>query len=310
MGEQLELFGGPATSAPRLGEPSELAAELSVSESQMDLFGDRWLRAQSAHDALASFDLEGAQAALHETLRVYPGDATLMERAERIGELAEALKAARRTAAGAARALLAIGARVPEYLSAAWHRQVAVELEREFGEGARLEGVSAGEHWLRAGELLRAEASLRRSLAQDPADGRARGYLGDALLAQQRKYEARAEYRDALAHWPHAVDIASVADSAVRALPSAARNEYALPGAAVEWAAVLGVLESVFVLPAEISADWLDSATLERLPSGLRFYRCLVAETVARDDTQRLFCRRQMKSESSLLWNELRERRQ
>jgi hypothetical protein len=65
----------------------------------------------------------------------------------------------------------------------------------------------------------------------------------------------------------------------------------------------------VFVRPPHLPDDWVGAEALEPLAPGVRFYRWLVAEKVARDDAQRIACRRAMKALSPRLLKILLDRR-
>lgn len=310
MGEQLDLFGNkpakPAEPAPVVQEEeAPVAATPESLPGQMDLFGDRWQRAAAAHKALQSFDLEGAADGLREAVKSYPTDTSLIERVELVTKLAKTLRGARRKAKSPARALAAIEPKVPEFLAEYWHRRLAELMEDEGGAGAVLDGVPAGLHWLRAGDPARAEESLRATLEREPLDCRARGYLADALFVQERQPEARKEYRQALSLSPEQVDIRHAADIAVRDLPSVAEEDFELPGEPVEWAVAVGLIAGLFLPPSHLPDDWVEPAALEKLPAGVQFYRWLVAEKVARDDAQRIACRRAMKALSPRLIKEV-----
>lgn len=313
MGRQLDLFGSESVqpAEPARVEPEEEEA-VDVAPGplpgQMDLFGDRWLRAAAAHRALETFDLDAAADGLRETMRSYPADTALRERAELVAKLAASLRKARRKNKSAARSLATIGPEIPAFLANAWHHRLAELMEEELGPGAVMDAIPAGFHWLRAGDHLRAEASLRLTLEREPSDCFARGLLAEALFALGRQHESRLVYRDALATSPTQVDVAMAADISVRDLPGLAEEDYGLP-APIEWAAAIGVLEGVFVPPAPLPDDWLDPASLEQLPSGVRFYRWLVAEKAAPDDTKRIACRRAMKALSPRLMKEVLERK-
>jgi len=309
VGEQLELFAGIAT-APQADEaPEEPEEEAPRSlAGQADLFGDRWLRASAAYAALESFDLDAAAEALREAVRRYPADASLGARADRVRKLAASLRAARKQKRSLAAALLAMEREVPAFLVRYWHRRLAEALEAEGGSGAAVDGVPAGLHWLRAGDPVRAEESLRATLGREPADCRARGYLGDALFAQNRQSEARVAYRDALALSPAEVDLAGMADAGVAELPLLAEEEYELPGDPLEWAAAVGLVEGVFA-PPRVGQDWVDDPVLDQLAPGICCYRWLAAERAARQHEERIACRRVIKKLSPRLLEELLERK-
>lgn len=313
MGEQLNLFGNTTApmAEPVAVEPEEEPADVASGPlpGQMDLFGDRWLRASAAHRAIETFDLDTAADALRETMRSYPSDALLRERADLVAKLAASLRKARRKNKSPARSLAAIGPQVPPFLATAWHARLAELMQEELGQGAVMEGIPAGLHWLRAGDPIRAEASLRLTIEREPSDCHARGILAEALFAQGRQHESRLVYRDALATSPAQVDVATAEDISVRDLPGLAEEEYELPGVPIEWAAAIGLLEGVFTPPAPLPNDWLDPASLEVLPPGVQFYRWLVAEKAALDHAKRIVCRRAMKALSPRLMKEVLARK-
>ena len=309
MAEQLDLFGmSPARVAPpRRTEPTPAPAPqpdsgdaglarmvLDAGLEQMDLFGDRWLHASTAHEALRSFDLEAATVALWGAVDLYPSDLELRQRAEQIEALAAALDEALATAPSRAHALASLGEWVPAFIETRWHQAVAQAIEDEGGPGASLGDTPAGLYWLRAGLAFSAETSLRATLALDPTSARVRAYLGDALFAQDRKPEARILYRDALAMAPAEVDVDAIADAAVRGLPEIARLDYELTDRPLEWAAAVGLVEGVLTPPTP-TRTWLDAGELEPLAPGQRLYRWLVAEPLASGE-QRIAARRAIKA--------------
>lgn len=318
MPEQLGLFDRrpqvPAAPEPvpaEAPEPAPLAGTGArpTDARQGDLFGDRWLRARAVLAALEVFDLDLASEELAKLAAVYPDDAAMGERTAAIEELARAFADARRATTTRADALLAIETHVPVWAEQAWRRHLAETIEREAGPGGEHRGVPAGLHWLRAGDGAQAEASLRALLARDPSNARVRAYLGDALFFQENRYAARVEYRDALAMAPGDVDLESLLDREVADVTSIAEFELELPGPPLEWCAAVGVLDGVFALPKDTPPGWTDAAALASLPSGLRFYRWLVAEFLAESDDERLACRRAMKGLSPQLLERLLRRR-
>jgi len=319
VGEQLDLFGnrtGPvvvAKPAMSEAEPEPVASAPIVLPGQMDLFGERWLRAGAAHKALESFDLEGASEALTEAVRLYPADNELRERATLVGKLAGALRDARDRHKSAAEALSAIAGEVPAFLMGMWHRHVAELMEREGGSGSVLHGIPAGFHWLHAGDAALAEQSLRATLATLDDDReaccRARAYLGDALIVLGRRNEALLEYREAIANCPTAVDWPKILDVSVRDLPAIAELDYEVPSNPADWAAAIGLIDGVFIPPSIMPEDWLEASVLDGLSAGQRFYRWMVAESAARENSDRIACRRSMKALSSRLLLEILARR-
>ncbi len=299
MGEQLDLFSRrPAALSPSMATSEHAPAEqpAQVDPRQMDMFDDRWLRAVTAQKALEAFDLPAAAVALRETVKRYPGDEALKQRADLVGKLRTALTRAKRKTNSELSALGEIEGKVPAFLAAFWHRRLAVGMEGEGGAGAVFKGVPAGFHWLRAGDAVKAEQSLRATLLNDAGNSRARGYLGDSLVAQNRATLGRNEYRDAFASRPGDVDLASMIDRDVRDLVTIAEVEYEVAGLPVEWVAATGLLEGVFIPPHDPPSDWLDAERLGGVAAGVQFYRWLVQEIASRSDTDRVRCRRAMKA--------------
>lgn len=303
MAYQFGLFDRrPQPAPPELVRAREPQAEKHpavaplVDARQSDLFGDRTLGAAAVERALFDFDLAAGVEALRELIVRYPQDPALRGRAGELGSLAASLEGARRASRSEAPALLAIAELVPAHLAPAWLRRIAGTIESELGAGAVLDGTPAGAYWLRAGDAPRAEASLRKTLAREPCDAHARGYLGDALFAQGRGALARNEYRDALAQAPGEVDLARMLDREVAELPASAELEYEVPGPPQEWAAATGILDGLFAPPRRLPEGWTETAALEALAPGIRFYRWLVQELTASSDAERIACRRVMKA--------------
>ena len=313
MGVQLDLFGEPQVqpAAPVEVEVEEEPVELPPGPlpGQMDLFGERWLRAAAAQKAIEIFDLDAAAASLRETMHSYPSDAALRERAELVAKLAASQRKAREKTKSPSRALAALAPEIPTFLEKVWHHRLAELMEEEHGLGAVVDSVPAGLHWLRAGEPTHAEDSLRRTLELDPSNCTARGALAEALFAQGRQHESRVIYRDALAMSPSDVDLRCAGDISVRDLPGLAEEDYELPGDPIGWAAAIGLLEGVFIPSATVPEDWLAPENLEGYPPGVQFYRWLVAEKAAPDDTKRIACRRAMKALNPRLMKELLARK-
>jgi tetratricopeptide (TPR) repeat protein len=310
MAEQLDLFGmsAPRAAAPRReaaptsapaaqpasGEPGLARMVLDAGLEQMDLFGDRWLHASAAHEALRAFDLEAATVALWGAVDLYPSDAELRQRAEQIEALGAALDRALSTEPSRAHALASVRDWVPPFIEARWHQAIAQAIEDEGGPGASLGSTPAGFYWLRAGLAFSAETSLRATLALDATSARVRAYLGDALIAQDRRPEARILYRDALVMAPGEIDLDAIADASVRGLPEIARLDYELADGPIEWAAAIGLVEGVFTPPTP-TRSWLDTSELDSLAPGQRLYRWLVAEPLASGE-ERIAARRAIKA--------------
>lgn len=313
VGEQLDLFAlrPRAVATPVAEAPATMAgdpvaqATLVADEGQMDLFGDRWLRAAAAHKALETFDLEAASVALQETVRLYPSDTSLADRAHRVSELSASLSRAMRMTPSRAAALVAIEHEVPPYLARAWHLSLAAEIDG----GDVVEGRPAGFHWLCGGAVERAEQSLVATRSKDPENSRARGYLGDALFVQGHRAQSRTAYRDALAASHSQIDLERIQDLEVRDLSGLAEVDFELPGESFDWMAAVGLIEGMFARPESVPAHWFDASELEAIAPGIRFYRWLVREMASRDDAERIECRRAMKASSPRLFKEVLAKR-
>lgn len=308
MGEQLFLFGEiqvqpdvPVQLAP---EQEHVEAVSGPPVGQIDLFEDRWVRAAAANRSLEIFDIEVAAQAFQAAVQLYPFDKALCERAELVMRLAAMLRNACEHTRSHSHAMASMESEIPSFLKKAWHRRLATLLEEEFGPGAVIDSVPAGLHWFRAGELELAEKSLRYTLMREASDCITQVWLAEVLYAQGRSHQSREIYRDAFATSPERVVLESVTDTSVRELSELAEVEYELPGRPVSWAAAIGLIDGVFRLPVEFRDDWLAPENLERLPPGLQFYRWLVAEKRAQDDTTRVACRRRMRALSPRLMTE------
>jgi hypothetical protein len=316
MGTQLDLFGRPgAQPRPASVKPAESSPPTvetppkSETIDQMDLFGDRWLRASRAHQALRSFDLDAASVALRAAVELYPNDQALREREATVSRLASVLRRARRMSRSPAKALGALERLVPSYVLPYYHAHLAAIVEEEFGSGATLGGVPAGLHWLRAGQFVRAEESLRVSVDRNPTDGRARAYLADTLMRLGRDSEAGFLYRDALASSPTQIDFENLVSEAVRLLPHRAELEYEVEGHPAEWAAAVGLLDGIFVVPSPVPSDWTAPDVVARLPSGIACYRWLVVERTTREHESRIASRRAIRELCPLILRAILERR-
>jgi tetratricopeptide (TPR) repeat protein len=259
--------------------------------AQLGLFEDRTVRLQRARRLLLeSLDLEGARDELAEHLRAGP-DRDAEALVALVAELEEALECHQDELA----ALLQIELVVPDWLRAGWHRRLAMEAEQRDGAGCRIGDKTSGWHHLRAGDLREAARSLGATLARDPGDARSRAYLGDAYHRQGERVSARREYRRALVEGPRAVDWSAVAAPDVAALPAVAANGYEVPGAPETWAAAVGTVDGILDWPPPELALAVAAAGPEDEP-GLRFYRLLCAERLARTLPERAPPRRAMKA--------------
>lgn len=318
VGMQLDLFGRAASPVEVLPEvdttplPGDRPEDI-VLPGQMDLFGDLRLRTIHAREAIEAFDLESASAILSEALERYPRDDSLRELEALRKKLAIALKESRCDHLTEARAFRAIAGEVPQSLRAFWHRRLADLIDAEFGEGAMLDDIPSGVHWLASGDTARAVRSLRATVAREPKNGRLLALLGDALVAHGSEGPARIAYRDALITAPMDIDIASLRDKSVAGLADIARKDFNVPGPPCEWAAAVGAVTGVLPLhgsgdPA-VDAQDVQGAVDSEGPAGIRFYWLIVAEHLTQTHAERITHRRAMKELCPDLFAELLEQR-
>ena len=276
------------------GQPSPVGQQLAMGhERQRDLFGDSWLKSNEAQAALNEFDLAGALALLAPIAQSCPDDEALQKLTATIKQLDGTLTGGVARSGSECVTLLSLDAQVPDFLRSAWHRRVARAVEQESQLAA--DRAVAGCHYLRAGELVAAEQTLRSTLAELPFHALARCHLADTLALQGRLPAARIEYRNALAQHPAEVDWAGLVDREVADLPAMAELDYGVQGDPLEWTAVVGVIEGIFMTP---------TAAPNRKPTpgdspvspGLQFYDWMVAELAATDNAVRLTARRQLKA--------------
>lgn len=263
---------------------------------QLDLFQDRVFLLTRARDALANFELVQACREYADLLERYPGDELARSEARVAARLERRLSEQTAMCRDALATLLALESEVPRELEGAWHRRVAVAAEDLTGEGALVRGEPAGLHWLLGGELESAVQSLRATLVQDPAIGRARAYLGDVLFRLGEIPEARRQYLRAFLDAPESVAHDRVLDPEVAALPSGARYEYGVVGDPACWVASVGTIEGVFPLPSVLLPSFVEPFGVERAAApGLKFYAALICERAARSLAERVAARAAMK---------------
>lgn len=270
---------------------------------QLDLFEERTLRLLGARRALLeSLDLETAREELRRFVARHGAD----PEAERLSAAVAGIEALPKSngdessgdGADPIPGLLRLGPAIPDWLRPGWHRRLALDAERLGGIGCGVGSETTGYHFLRAGDLDRAERSLRATLEREPADGRSRARLGDVLHKRGEPQAARLEYARSLVDAPGTVDWEGVADQDIAALPPIATSEYQVEGEPADWAAAVGTVEGVFPWPAPTLAG-LDgppsSETSETGQPGLRFHRLLCEERAARVLADRTRIRRAMK---------------
>jgi hypothetical protein len=276
---------------------------------QLDLFEERTMRLEACRRALAhALDLETAREELQRFAARHGADAAAEGLLATVSAIGEALAAETARHGDAVAALLGIEQAVPDGLRAGWHRRVALEAERRGGGGCRAGYESAGFHFLRAGDLERAEPSLRAMLERAPGDARSRAHLGDVLCLRGSVDAARVEYLRALIDGPQAVDWEGMADADVAALPSIAATEHAAAGDPRGWSAAVGTVEGVLPWPAPMLAGLGDPRPPDDEQPGLRFYRLLCEERAARALPDRTRIRRSMKALSPSLLQAYLER--
>lgn len=265
--------------------------------SQLDLFGDRERRRAEARARLLDFDLRGARALLLTSTTEDSSDGDARDALAVVDELATRIAAMVVGGTDPIAEPFVLAAELESSLLPAWHSCVARAAERRWGPAARVGQDPVGLHWLLAGRLVEAHASLALHLRQQPADARAHAYRGDVLWRIGDRAGARSSYLRAFTLDPHAVDRDRLADPQVRELEVLATTEYEVPGDPIEWVAAVGVVEHVlpFPEPELPGAEAELPAPPRREPQGLRFYELLVRERTARDHERRVELRSEMK---------------
>jgi len=263
MAEQLSLFG--SREAPSSAEPAppSLPPAPGVDPRQGNLFEGHVPLLNALEAAFERFDLAAARDAWAKLVRRFPEWAltqawpgwlkdlrwlTALERRHGAGDHAQqvlALREPRRAAEWLPGMREELKGRI---LGTALER-AASRLLDQHGPGARLpDGRPAAYLLLVAGRPEEAARLLPAAVTAQPRDGRARGYLGEALWRSGRSTEALAAYRDAHLLAPGAVDEELSSCTPIHDLLDRA-DELSLPGCAGEWVAVLGDLEGVVPLP-------------------------------------------------------------
>jgi tetratricopeptide (TPR) repeat protein len=289
---QLDLFSD-WLAAKKAAEVSSEASPLAG--NQLDLFDGRSLCVAGASRALCAFELDAACDDLQRLASRYPQDGNIASSLALAGRLRDTHRRALQQNPDPLSALATLEPELPPHLETGWHRRMAAEAERLLGEGCTVGDVPAGLHWLSAGDAASAERSLRATLGRRPEDGRARGYLGDALFAQGQVERARREYARAFAEAPREMDLGLLLDPEVRSLPEIARLELEVEGDGRDWAAALGTVRGVFALPDLLLPGLPELSVGAGAEPGLEFLAALRAERRARSLDDRVAARRVMK---------------
>jgi tetratricopeptide (TPR) repeat protein len=275
---------------------------------QLDLFGARSLRMTQCLRALHEFELERACSELEALVRQYPGDRSLADALALASRLADKRARVFLETGDPIQALAALEVELTPHLEVAWHRQLAQEAERLSGEGSLAGIAPAGFHWLVAGQVSRAERSLRATLSRWPENARARAYLADVLFVQGETERSRRQYVRAFSEAPLEVDLERLLDPEVRRLPEIARSEFAIAGNGTDWVSALGMVRGVFALPDLLLPGLADPATARDPLPGLEFLVALRHERRARSLDDRVAARRVMKRLCAPLFAEYLER--
>jgi hypothetical protein len=138
------------------------------------------------------------------------------------------------------------------------------------------------------------------TLANDPADARARSLLADALFLSGQVESARREYLRAFIDDPGKVVVDQIADREVAGLAVSAKYSYELEEPLAAWVPAVGVVERVFPPP---QPDLFGGATPAGEAAPARaFLDLMVYERSARTLEARVPARRRMKAISPLLF--------
>ena len=138
---------------------------------QLDLFDERISRITRARNAMAEFDMAGAERAYEECLERYPDDADARQGLADVRRLA-AIFSALDVEENSVAAWLGLKDVIDDTTKAAWHRRLAEAAEHRDGPGCEVDGVHVGIHYLAAGNLSEAERSIRDALRRSPNDAR------------------------------------------------------------------------------------------------------------------------------------------
>ncbi len=226
-----------------------------VPGAQLDLFDQRSLGLARVGEAILQGDLGVALAELSTLRARLRDDPAIREHIRVVSRLHKRLESASsfaplerspvviavaRELLGMAGAYRALGERLL--------RRAAYEWRLAVGDSVPLQGKLPGELLWEIGDLVEAQASLRKA-AVVRGDASTWFRLADVMVAQGQTETARRVYRDALLIDPYDESFALVRDATVRSLPDLAEIEIGIEEEPVAWAApvgmVLGVLPRV-----------------------------------------------------------------
>jgi hypothetical protein len=211
--------------------------------AQLDLFGDRHLRLESARRALAEGRADDAVCELVRLRGCYPDDPAIAVELDLARKLIARLDEIDASApVDRPRELMAL-ARMPgltESLRARLLHRAASELWQAAGPCALINGKAASVLLRKAGDLHAAWALAAEAARQSPR-ARFLAYLADVEHQLGQKTLVRARYREALALDPYDVDWSEIADDDVKVLPELAESELELDDG-IAWAAPVGVV--------------------------------------------------------------------
>jgi tetratricopeptide (TPR) repeat protein len=269
---------------------------------QIDLFDEQAAHLARAGRAVAAFELDEARRELEACLERFPLDSDASRRLDAVTALLSRLATLEAETGDRLSALLRLADEGGKAERVGGYRRVAEEAERRSGSGAEVEGRPVGLLWLAAGDLGRAERSLREALRAAPDDARTFAYLGDVLFVRHDVPAARVSYLRAFLLDPAAIDLPHVRDREVALLPSVAENEYETDGDGLEWVAAVGTVEGVFPM-------WPDASTpTTPTTPGRAFYSLILQERAARSLKEKVPVRQKMKALCPLLFEAFLER--
>ena len=242
------------------GLAGELSAQPPTAQArpepnQLGLFASRTARLAKVEEAMAEGRFDSAGRLADETLQRFDlGEARYLAKhlpplAARAAELESDLEGLAALTHRFAKIFDA--SRVTPSLRAALerglHRRVAQAAEQQ---GAlEVAGRLVGQHWIDAGDLERAKASLTAAAAKGNAVGLSLSLLGDLAFREGAVSTARELYRRAFCEEPDVVPVEALADGAVQGILDEVSALELDPPAL--WVPMVGYSIGLFQLPAE-----------------------------------------------------------
>ena len=253
------------------------AAIVCAAVEQLDLFGDRTVLLEAARRAADEGKSDEVRTRGAELIARYPDDPAVrrdvsaledavspFERAAGLpaSERAEALLAALRSAppSGAVRAALL--------------RAVANAVRAARGDAGLVDGLPGGHFLLLAGDLDRAETSLRNAVAEQPT-ARLTAFLADVLSARADHAAAHPLFLRALLDDPHDVRFDALLDAEIARLPTVAELEIEIEEDPTAWAAPVALVTGVLPIQEALFEATTVSRSNDRLSAPRAFVEAM-----------------------------------